>query len=323
MNLLDVPSEISFATFAGGCFWCMVSPFKQLKGVNNVVSGYTGGHTDNPTYKEVCSGTTGHFETIQISFDPNQISYDKLLEVFWRQIDPTDPGGQFNDRGQSYQTAIFYHNEEQHRKAEASKQALIESGHFPSLIVTQIIPATTFFPAEEYHQDFYEKNSFRYSLYRKGSGRDEFINTNWPIDRSQIKSRLTALQYHVTQENGTELPFQNEYWNNEREGIYVDVVSGEPLFSSNDKFNSGCGWPSFTMPLFSTSLKEKVDLSHGMTRTEVRSKEADSHLGHVFPDGPGPKGLRYCINSASLRFIPKEDLDREGYSEFSLLFKGS
>ncbi|KLU65271.1 peptide methionine sulfoxide reductase MsrA/MsrB [Desulfosporosinus acididurans] len=321
MNLLDVTNRISFATFAGGCFWCMVSPFKQLKGVINVVSGYIGGHTENPTYKEVCSGTTGHFEAVQISFDPNQISYDKLLEIFWRQIDPTDPGGQFNDRGQSYQTAIFYHGEKQHLKAEASKQALIESGHFQRPIVTKILPATIFFPAEEYHQDFHEKNHFRYSLYRQGSGRDEFINKNWPIDRSQIKSRLTDLQYHVTQENGTEPPFQNEYWNNEREGIYVDVVSGEPLFCSNDKFNSGCGWPSFTKPIVSTSLKEKADLSHGMTRTEVRSKEADSHLGHVFPDGPSPNVLRYCINSSSLRFIPKEDLDREGYSEFRLLFK--
>ncbi|WP_088227299.1 peptide-methionine (S)-S-oxide reductase MsrA [Desulfosporosinus sp. FKB] len=320
---MNVPGEISFATFAGGCFWCMVSPFKQLQGVINVVSGYTGGHTENPTYKEVCSGTTGHFESVQISFDPNQISYDKLLEVFWRQIDPTDPDGQFNDRGESYQTAIFYHDEEQHRKAAASKQALIESCHFQRPIVTKILPATNFFPAEEYHQDYHEKNSFRYSLYRQGSGRDDFTNHNWPIDRLQIKSRLTDLQYHVTQENGTEPPFQNEYWNNEREGIYVDVVSGEPLFSSNDKFNSDCGWPSFTKPIVSKSLKENVDLSHGMTRTEVRSKEADSHLGHVFPDGPGLNRLRYCINSASLRFIPKEELDREGYSEFNLLFKNT
>lgn len=223
---MDVPSKVSLATFAGGCFWCMVSPFKQLKGVINVVSGYTGGHTDNPTYEEVCSGTTGHFEAVQISFEPNQISYDELLEVFWRQIDPTDPGGQFKDRGQSYQTAIFYHNEEQRRRAEVSKQALMESGHFPRSIVTKILPATKFFPAEDYHQDFPEKNSFRYSLYRQGSGRDEFVNKNWPSDRSQIKSKLTDLQYHVTQENGTEPPFKNDYWNNEREGIYVDVISG-------------------------------------------------------------------------------------------------
>jgi peptide methionine sulfoxide reductase msrA/msrB len=301
----------------------MVSPFKQLNGVIRVVSGYSGGHTENPTYKEVCSGTTGHFEVVQVAFNPNEISYDDLLEVFWRQIDPTDPGGQFNDRGQSYQTAIFYHDEEQRIKAEASKQVLIKSGRFQKPIVTQILPAATFYLAEEYHQDFHEKNSFRYTLYRQGSGRNEFINKNWPIDKSHLKTKLSDLQFHVTQENGTEPPFQNEYWNNEHEGIYVDVVSGEPLFSSKDKFNSGCGWPSFTKPILSACIKEKVDLSHGMTRTEVRSKQADSHLGHVFPDGPGPNRLRYCINSASLRFIPKEDLDREGYGEFSLLFKGN
>lgn len=300
----------------------MVSPFEQLNGVIKVVSGYTGGQTENPTYEEVCSGTTGHFEAVQISFDQKEISYSKLLDIFWRQIDPTDSGGQFNDRGQSYQTAIFYHDEEQRRKAEASKQALIEKGCFQKPIATQILPAKTFFPAEEYHQDFYKKNSFRYTLYRQGSGRDKFIEKNWPIDQSQLKTKLTDLQYHVTQENGTEPPFQNEYWNNDREGIYVDVISGEPLFTSKDKFNSECGWPSFSKPIVTASVKEQADLSHGMTRTEVRSKKADSHLGHVFPDGPGPNGLRYCINSASLRFIPKENLDSEGYSEYSVLFKG-
>jgi methionine-R-sulfoxide reductase/methionine-S-sulfoxide reductase len=322
VSLLDISSKISFATFAGGCFWCMVSPFEQLNGVIKVVSGYTGGQTENPTYEEVCSGTTGHFEAVQISFDQKEISYSKLLDIFWRQIDPTDSGGQFNDRGQSYQTAIFYHDEEQRRKAEASKQALIEKGCFQKPIATQILPAKTFFPAEEYHQDFYKKNSFRYTLYRQGSGRDKFIEKNWPIDQSQLKTKLTDLQYHVTQENGTEPPFQNEYWNNDREGIYVDVISGEPLFTSKDKFNSECGWPSFSKPIVTASVKEQADLSHGMTRTEVRSKKADSHLGHVFPDGPGPNGLRYCINSASLRFIPKENLDSEGYSEYSVLFKG-
>lgn len=311
---------MELATFAGGCFWCMVAPFEKMDGVIKVVSGYTGGHKENPTYKEVCSGATGHYEAVQITFDPNQISYEKLLEIFWQQIDPTDPGGQFTDRGQSYQTAIFYHDEEQRRKAEASRKALDESGRFQKPVATKILPAKTFYPAEEYHQDYHKKNPFRYALYRQGSGRDAFIKKHWPKDNSDLKARLTDLQYHVTQENGTEPPFKNEYWDNEREGIYVDIVSGEPLFSSKDKFNSGCGWPSFTKPIHSAAIEEKADLSHGMNRTEVRSKKADSHLGHVFPDGPGPNGLRYCINSAALRFIPKEEMEKEGYGDYLILF---
>ncbi|MFX3623164.1 MAG: peptide-methionine (R)-S-oxide reductase MsrB [Ectobacillus sp.] len=309
------------ATFAGGCFWCMVSPFEEMDGVISIVSGYTGGHKENPTYKEVCSETTGHYETVQITFDPERMLYEKLLELYWMQIDPTDPGGQFHDRGQSYQTAIFYHNEQQRQQAEASKRALEESGRFQKPIVTKILPASAFYPAEEYHQDFHKKNPFRYALYRQGSGRDAFIKKHWPKDNAHLKEKLTPMQYYVTQENGTEPPFQNEYWNNAREGLYVDIVSGEPLFSSKDQFDSGCGWPSFTKPVMSASVKEKLDLSHNMTRTEVRSREADSHLGHVFNDGPGPTGLRYCINSAALRFIPKEDLEKEGYGDFLILFQ--
>lgn len=314
-------SDYQLATFAGGCFWCMVSPFDETDGIIRVVSGYTGGHKENPTYKEVCSDTTGHYEAVQITFDPERISYDFLLDIFWQQIDPTDSVGQFHDRGQSYQTAIFYHNEEQRQKAEASKKALTESRRFGKEIVTEILPASVFYPAEEYHQDYHKKNPFHYSLYRKGSGRDAFIKKYWPKDKSNLKVQLTKMQYHVTQENGTEPPFQNEFWDNQKDGIYVDIVSGEPLFSSLDKFDSRCGWPSFTKPILASTIIEKPDLSHNMTRTEVRSKEGDSHLGHVFPDGPGPKGLRYCINSAALRFIPKEDLEREGYGDYLVLFR--
>jgi peptide methionine sulfoxide reductase msrA/msrB len=328
------------ATFAGGCFWCMEASFEELDGVHTVTSGYTGGPEEDPTYEQVASGRTGHAEAIEVRYDPERISYEELLHVFWRRIDPTDAGGQFADRGPQYRTAIFYHDDEQRTLAEASRETLAAGGPFDAPIATEIVEAGPFYPAEEYHQDFYLKNPERFGPYRQNSGRLQFLERVWGDELGQemgdetttaraegtttdddLRARLTPLQYYVTQENGTEPPFDNAYWDNKSAGIYVDVVGGEPLFSSTDKYQSGSGWPSFTGPLDPDNIDEREDLTASVPRTEVRSAAADSHLGHVFSDGPEPTGQRFCINSAALRFIPVEDLEQEGYGEHLSLFE--
>jgi len=352
--------QMALATFAGGCFWCMEPPFEKLAGVKSAISGYAGGSKNNAEYRKVASGQTEHLEVIQIEYDPNVVSYATLLDTFWRQIDPTDAGGSFVDRGKHYTSAIFYHDTEQQAQAEASKKALADSGIFKDPIATTVRALDAFYPAEDYHQDYYKENSFRYKVYRNGSGRDQFIKKNWsahaavdltpdtkekknnmttetnkkfttktaktwrefvkPSDK-ELKASLSPIQYKVTQKDGTERSFTGAYWDNKEKGIYVDVVSGEPLFSSTHKYKSGTGWPSFWDVIEKENVLEKEDNSLFLgKRIELRSKYADSHLGHVFTDGPQPTGLRYCINGASLRFIAATDLEQEGYSEYKALF---
>lgn len=345
------------AYFAGGCFWCTESDLQKATGVAEVISGYAGGSIVNPTYSDVTSEKSGHREAVEIYYDGKITTYENLVRYHLMHIDPTDAGGQFYDRGESYQAVIFYGTEEERLVVEKAIQELDDAAVLDKSMAVRVLPYKNFYTAEEYHQNYAENSTVKYCAYRESSGRDTFLKKHFGTksweelvgkgitvqknvsqsvtaekgvpeqdldfsryvkpSNAELKVKLTDIQYDVTQNDGTERPFQNAYNDNRAAGIYVDIVSGEPLYSSSDKYDSGTGWPSFVKPIDSQYIVEKVDKGFFGDRTEIRSRYGDNHLGHVFTDGPSEHGgMRYCMNSAALRFIPRENMEKEGYRDY-------
>lgn len=338
-NIMDHQKEIYFA---GGCFWGTEHFMKQIQGVKNTQVGYANGNVVNPTYQQVCHGNTGFAEAVKVVYDSEEVDLPFLLELYFKTIDPTSLNRQGNDRGTQYRTGIYYTNKDDLPVIEKAVSALAREYKKP--LALEIKPLTNFYAAEAYHQDYLDKNPGGYchinpalfEMARKANPKQKkeaetpvSVKSDKPENRAyyrpddaSLRANLSPEQYAVTQKNATEPPFRNEYWNEYREGIYVDITTGEPLFISTDKFDSGCGWPSFSKPIQKGLIEERMDTSHGMRRVEVRSKTGDAHLGHVFQDGPREQGgLRYCINSAALRFIPKEQMKAQGYGDYLLLLE--
>jgi len=314
----------------GGCFWCTEAVFQSVQGVKSVTSGYAGGAEADATYQKISSGDTNHAEVIKIIYDPSVVTLGKLLQIFFFVAhDPTQMNRQGADVGTQYRSVIFAKNEAQKTYINKYIEELTVANSFGNPIVTKVEDAAPFYEAEAYHQDYAKNNPTNPYIQGVSDPKIEKLKKLYPEESAQAadkfadkKEKLTDIQRYVTQKNGTERAFQNEYWDNKEEGIYVDIVSGEPLFSSQDKYDSGTGWPSFTKPIDKASLVEVEDKSLWAVRTEVRSTKADSHLGHVFDDGPKDKGgKRYCMNSASLKFIPKADLEKAGYGQYVAMFK--
>lgn len=303
---------------AGGCFWGIEAYFSKLPGIVSAVSGYANGSTLNPSYEEICSGKTGFAETVFIQYAPLEISLEKILNHFFEIINPTTLNSQGNDTGTQYRSGVYYDDEND--KAAILRVLRGEAKKYAVPVVTEVKKIENFYPAEEYHQKYLEKNPYGY-CHIDMSKVKKYRRFKKPQEK-EIKAKLNHIQYNITQESGTEMPYTGKYDNLFEDGIYVDIVTGEPLFSSADKYDSGCGWPAFSKPIEKRSVVEIHDDSHGMIRTEVRSDIGNSHLGHVFEDGPKDKGgLRYCINSAALRFIPLKDMEKEGYGDYLYLFK--
>lgn len=305
---------------AGGCFWGTAHLFSLVPGVSMAEAGYANSVVPNPTYKEVCTGKTHAAETVKVVYDPDEVSLSSLLRLYFKSIDPLSLNKQGGDVGTQYRTGIYYADSADAPVIEAELATLARRHSQPLAI--EFGPLENFYPAEEYHQDYLYKNPDGYchvnpALFKEAKNlradNDKASSVN--KSREELRRRLTPLQWEVTQNGATERPFVNEYDHEFRPGIYVDIIDGTPLFVSSEKYDSGCGWPAFSRPISDSLISEHLDTSYGRIRTEVRSAKSGSHLGHVFPDGPADKGgLRYCINSASLRFIPKEDMEKEGYA---------